>query len=178
MPRRIFVPLPDAAARTKVLQVWAGGRAVCSDWCGFQWQTTWSSRRGFYSSSHAGGSRIASAGRQPAAEPKRPTVPSHNHAPMQLPCSHPCACPCGRVPPQVILKDEAIDPGFSVAEVAAWTDGYSSSDLRNLCIAAAYFPIRRVPCAHAPPALPVGPGPDQTQPGPTGSAGLQCLHAS
>ncbi|GAB4815199.1 hypothetical protein N2152v2_002245 [Parachlorella kessleri] len=70
MPRRIMVPLPDAANRAKILQA--------------SWFWAW-----------------------------------------------------------VVLKDEAVEEGFDVEEVAGWTDGYSGSDLKNLCIAAAYFPIRQ-----------------------------------
>ncbi|KAK9818037.1 hypothetical protein WJX72_006047 [[Myrmecia] bisecta] len=43
---------------------------------------------------------------------------------------------------KVILKDEVLDPKFSFEELAALTDGYTGSDLRNLCVAAAYRPIR------------------------------------
>ncbi|KAL4422596.1 hypothetical protein ABPG75_008793 [Micractinium tetrahymenae] len=43
---------------------------------------------------------------------------------------------------QVILKDEDLDPAFHFKEAASLADGYSGSDLKNLCIAAAYCPIR------------------------------------
>ncbi|EFN52488.1 hypothetical protein CHLNCDRAFT_32508, partial [Chlorella variabilis] len=43
---------------------------------------------------------------------------------------------------QVILKDEDLDPSFDFSEAAALADGYSGSDLKNVCIAAAYCPIR------------------------------------
>mmetsp|Transcript_18672 Transcript_18672/g.40124 ORF Transcript_18672/g.40124 Transcript_18672/m.40124 type:complete len:1755 (+) Transcript_18672:48-5312(+) len=43
---------------------------------------------------------------------------------------------------RVILRDEELTPGFTHEELAAATDGYSGSDLKNLCIAAAYRPIR------------------------------------
>lgn len=42
----------------------------------------------------------------------------------------------------MILKEEQLADGFSVEEVAGWADGYSGSDLRALCTAAAYRPIR------------------------------------
>lgn len=42
----------------------------------------------------------------------------------------------------MLLKDEALDPAFDFKEAAALADGYSGSDLKNLCIAAAYCPIR------------------------------------
>lgn len=43
---------------------------------------------------------------------------------------------------QVILRDEHLAPDFSVRAVAEMSEGYSGSDLHNLCVAAAYRPIR------------------------------------
>ena len=45
---------------------------------------------------------------------------------------------------QVILRDEALEPGFDVAALAQKTPGYSGSDLKNLCVTAAYQPIREL----------------------------------
>ena len=45
---------------------------------------------------------------------------------------------------QVILKDEALEPGFDVGALAQKTPGYSGSDLKNLCVTAAHQPIREL----------------------------------
>ncbi|EFJ44239.1 hypothetical protein VOLCADRAFT_82864 [Volvox carteri f. nagariensis] len=45
---------------------------------------------------------------------------------------------------RVLLKDESLDPSFSLEELAALTEGYSGSDLKNMCVAAAYRPIREL----------------------------------
>lgn len=44
----------------------------------------------------------------------------------------------------VILKDEEVDKNLDFAELGRETDGYSGSDLKNLCIAAAYCPLREL----------------------------------
>ena len=43
---------------------------------------------------------------------------------------------------KVICQKEDLPSDFDYAELAKNTDGYSGSDLRNLCVAAAYIPIR------------------------------------
>jgi len=45
---------------------------------------------------------------------------------------------------QVILGQEELAEGFDVAQLAADTEGYSGSDLKNLCVAAAYRPVREI----------------------------------
>lgn len=43
---------------------------------------------------------------------------------------------------KVILKDENVEPGLDFEHMASLCDGYSGSDLTELCKQAAYFPIR------------------------------------
>ena len=43
---------------------------------------------------------------------------------------------------RVILRDENLEEDFAFDNLSQMTDGYSGSDLKNLCIAAAYIPIR------------------------------------
>ncbi|CAI7757113.1 unnamed protein product, partial [Closterium sp. NIES-54] len=45
---------------------------------------------------------------------------------------------------RVILKDEEVEEGFDYKELAAMTEGYSGSDLKNLCVTAAYQPIKEI----------------------------------
>ena len=43
---------------------------------------------------------------------------------------------------RVILKEEKIEENFNFTELSKMTEGYTGSDLRNLCIAAAYIPVK------------------------------------
>eukprot|EP01126_Amoeba_proteus_P010793 TRINITY_DN14263_c0_g1_i1.p1 TRINITY_DN14263_c0_g1~~TRINITY_DN14263_c0_g1_i1.p1 ORF type:complete len:489 (-),score=191.40 TRINITY_DN14263_c0_g1_i1:244-1551(-) len=45
---------------------------------------------------------------------------------------------------KIILKDEDIDPKLDLEELSTITEGFSGSDLKNLCVAAAYYPIREL----------------------------------
>ena len=45
---------------------------------------------------------------------------------------------------QVMLAGESLDPGLKLEAVADRTDGYSGSDLRHLCSAAAMRPLREL----------------------------------
>eukprot|EP01018_Ginkgo_biloba_P037808 Gb_27709 [translate_table: standard] len=45
---------------------------------------------------------------------------------------------------RVILAQEKLVDGFEFNELASTTEGYSGSDLKNLCIAAAYRPIQEL----------------------------------
>lgn len=45
---------------------------------------------------------------------------------------------------RVILKDEELDSGFDFKELARKTEGYSGSDLKNLCVITAYKPVREL----------------------------------
>ncbi|XP_038995940.1 uncharacterized protein LOC120120347 isoform X1 [Hibiscus syriacus] len=45
---------------------------------------------------------------------------------------------------KIFLAQENIGPNFSYEELANATDGYSGSDLKNLCIAAAYRPVQEL----------------------------------
>lgn len=45
---------------------------------------------------------------------------------------------------QVILRSESVAPDFDYVRMASQLDGYSGSDIKNLCIAAAYRPIREI----------------------------------
>ncbi|GBG64633.1 hypothetical protein CBR_g45688 [Chara braunii] len=45
---------------------------------------------------------------------------------------------------KVILAKEDLEDGFDFNELAVITEGYSGSDLKNLCVTAAYRPIREI----------------------------------
>nr|XP_043620257.1 uncharacterized protein LOC122592111 [Erigeron canadensis] len=45
---------------------------------------------------------------------------------------------------RVILAKEELVPDIDLEAVANMTDGYSGSDLKNLCVAAAHYPIREI----------------------------------
>lgn len=43
---------------------------------------------------------------------------------------------------KTILRHEEVSPDFKYEEIAALTEGYSGSDLKNLCLQAAFHPVR------------------------------------
>ncbi|KAI3978444.1 hypothetical protein MKX01_015619 [Papaver californicum] len=45
---------------------------------------------------------------------------------------------------RIFLAQENLEPGFKFDELANTTEGYSGSDLKNLCIAAAYRPVQEL----------------------------------
>lgn len=45
---------------------------------------------------------------------------------------------------KIFLSKESMDPNFKLEELAYATEGYSGSDLKNLCIAAAYRPVQEL----------------------------------
>ncbi|XP_020090267.1 uncharacterized protein LOC109711554 isoform X2 [Ananas comosus] len=45
---------------------------------------------------------------------------------------------------KIILSKENLEPGFRYEELADATEGYSGSDLKNLCVAAAYKPVQEL----------------------------------
>ncbi|CAA6665132.1 unnamed protein product [Spirodela intermedia] len=45
---------------------------------------------------------------------------------------------------RIFLSQENLDPDFKLEELANSTEGYSGSDLKNLCIAAAYRPVQEL----------------------------------
>ncbi|KAK9165698.1 hypothetical protein Scep_000889 [Stephania cephalantha] len=45
---------------------------------------------------------------------------------------------------RIFLSQESLEPGFQYEELANVTEGYSGSDLKNLCIAAAYRPVQEL----------------------------------
>ena len=45
---------------------------------------------------------------------------------------------------RLILRDEELENGFALEQLAAKTDGYSGSDLKALCVRAAHEPIREL----------------------------------
>ncbi|GKE22311.1 uncharacterized AAA domain-containing protein-like protein isoform X1, partial [Tanacetum coccineum] len=45
---------------------------------------------------------------------------------------------------KIFLAKENVEPGFDVQSLANATEGYSGSDLKNLCIVAAYRPVQEL----------------------------------
>ncbi|KAJ6825477.1 uncharacterized protein M6B38_376340 [Iris pallida] len=45
---------------------------------------------------------------------------------------------------KIFLSQENLEPGFRYDELAKATEGYSGSDLKNLCVAAAYRPVQEL----------------------------------
>ncbi|GKD04959.1 uncharacterized AAA domain-containing protein-like protein isoform X1, partial [Tanacetum coccineum] len=45
---------------------------------------------------------------------------------------------------KIFLAKENVEPGFDVQSLAVATEGYSGSDLKNLCIVAAYRPVEEL----------------------------------
>lgn len=45
---------------------------------------------------------------------------------------------------KIFLDQEKLEPGFEIQNLANATEGYSGSDLKNLCIAAAYRPVQEL----------------------------------
>ncbi|KAF4394734.1 hypothetical protein F8388_015640 [Cannabis sativa] len=45
---------------------------------------------------------------------------------------------------KIFLSQENLEPGFEFDKLASATEGYSGSDLKNLCIAAAYRPVQEL----------------------------------
>jgi hypothetical protein len=60
----------------------------------------------------------------------------HPHTPLRSPCRAAIL--------RVLLRAEELEAGFSFDELASLTEGYSGSDLKALCVAAAYQPIREL----------------------------------
>ncbi|CAA0817498.1 P-loop containing nucleoside triphosphate hydrolases superfamily protein [Striga hermonthica] len=45
---------------------------------------------------------------------------------------------------EILLAKEALESGFNIKKLAVATAGYSGSDLKNLCVAAAYKPVQEL----------------------------------
>ncbi|CAA0836125.1 P-loop containing nucleoside triphosphate hydrolases superfamily protein [Striga hermonthica] len=45
---------------------------------------------------------------------------------------------------EILLAKEALESGFDIKKLAEATEGYSGSDLKNLCVAAAYKPVQEL----------------------------------
>lgn len=50
---------------------------------------------------------------------------------------------------KVLLRSERLEPGFNFATIAKHTDGYSGSDLRQVCKTAAIFSVQELLGAEA-----------------------------
>ena len=66
---------------------------------------------------------------------------------------------------RVLLRDELVGDCVEIADLATLTDGFSGSDLKNLCIKAAYQPVRADAFAPGTPTNP-SPTPHPTSPTP------------